>query len=80
MTKRTVLITGASRGIGKTIAKQFKELGYAVLTPSREEMDLSSDLSVNRYLASLKTPVDVLINNAVLPGAGRSRQAARRSR
>ena len=36
-----VLITGGSRGIGKAIARKFKEEGYEVITPSRQELNLS---------------------------------------
>lgn len=64
MKERTALITGASRGIGKAIAIRFKDLGATVLDPSRTELDLSSDDSVDSYLANLKEPVDILVNNA----------------
>ncbi len=64
MAKR-VLITGASRGIGKAIAERFKRDGFEVLTPSREEMDLSSTKSVESWLQkNAALTVDVLINNA----------------
>ena len=36
---RKVLITGASRGIGKAIAEKFKEEGYILVCPTRKEMD-----------------------------------------
>lgn len=63
--KRTVLITGASRGIGKAIARKYQERGYKILAPSRQELELASAESVRSYAAVLKsTPVDVLINNA----------------
>lgn len=63
--KRTVLITGASRGIGKAIASRYLEGGYKILTPTRQELDLASAESVRSFTVRLKdTPVDVLINNA----------------
>jgi NAD(P)-dependent dehydrogenase (short-subunit alcohol dehydrogenase family) len=34
--KRTVLVTGANRGIGLAIARQFAELGHSVLLGSRD--------------------------------------------
>jgi len=61
---KTVLITGASRGIGKACAKLFGEHGYHVLAPTRGEMDLSSPESIHTYITALKTQVDVLVNNA----------------
>lgn len=35
---KTVLVTGASRGIGKAIAKRFAENGYAVIINSRKSV------------------------------------------
>lgn len=65
MKKRTALVTGASRGIGLAIAKLLKENGFAVLMPTRQEMDLSSEQSIKIFFK--KNPdleIDVLINNA----------------
>lgn len=64
MTKRRALITGSSRGIGSAIAHKLKELGYLLLTPGRNELDLSSNESIDHYTSILKDPVDILINNA----------------
>ncbi len=62
---RKVLITGGSRGIGKAIAKKFAQNGYNVVTPSRAEMDLSSEASVNKYIEDNKNVYfDVIVNNA----------------
>jgi len=61
---RAALITGASRGIGATIATQLERDGYKVITPSRAEMDLASSSSINQYLANLDEEVDILVNNA----------------
>lgn len=61
----SALITGASRGIGKAIAESFTQAGYRVLTPSREELELSSVESVKAYTAVPgNTKVDILVNNA----------------
>jgi len=61
---RTVLITGASRGIGAALKARFKSEGMTLLTPGRQELDLLSNASIDSYLASLKAPVDILVNNA----------------
>lgn len=64
MTKR-VLITGGSRGIGKAIAECYISAGFQVVSPSREELELSSTESINKYLATPENiAIDVLINNA----------------
>jgi 3-oxoacyl-[acyl-carrier protein] reductase len=67
MNKRTVLITGASRGIGKAIAESFQQLGYQLILPARSELDLSSENSVQDFALKIKTQkqkIDILINNA----------------
>ena len=62
---KTVLLTGASRGIGKAINKMLLKEGYKVLAPGRSELDLSDKISVNEYLMSINdTRIDILINNA----------------
>ncbi len=61
---KTVLLTGASRGIGRSIALYLKPSAcYRLLTPARQEMDLSDKSSIARYLSKMP-PVDVLINCA----------------
>ncbi|GFE58141.1 SDR family NAD(P)-dependent oxidoreductase [Geobacter sp. AOG1] len=64
MLGRTALITGASRGIGRAIADLFRSQGATVLVPNRQEMDLASTESIERYCAGLGERVDILVNNA----------------
>lgn len=59
-----VFITGASRGIGLSIATLFLEHGYVVIDPTREELDLSDISSVRNYIARHSNEIDILINNA----------------
>ncbi len=62
---KTVLVTGASRGIGRAIAEKFREEGYRVVAPDRDELDLDSEDSVDAYVrAHAADSFDVIINNA----------------
>ena len=61
----TVLITGASKGIGKAIAEIFQKNGFDTETPSHEELDLADLASIKSYIEKNKDiPLDVIINNA----------------
>ena len=55
MKKRTALITGASRGIGKAIAELFRANALEVLTPTRQELDLLSEESIKNFLEKNET-------------------------
>jgi len=59
---RKALITGASRGIGKAIKSLFEERGIQVYAPTRAEMNLSSNESIENYISRID--VDILINCA----------------
>ena len=64
MKKKTALVTGASRGIGKSIKESLLNEQIEVISPSRNELDLSSSESIDNFLTNLSTSVDILVNNA----------------
>jgi NAD(P)-dependent dehydrogenase (short-subunit alcohol dehydrogenase family) len=78
--KRTVLVTGANRGIGLEFAKQYQAAGWSVIATAREPekadelkalgvrieaLDVADVKSVTALAERLKDqPIDLLINNA----------------
>lgn len=57
------VITGGAGDLAQAIAAELQSAGYAILTPGREELDVTSSDSVRRFFASLPG-LDLLINNA----------------
>jgi len=82
--QKTVLITGANRGIGLEFATQFSRQGYQVIGTARkpekakalkslgarvEQLDVTDPNSIATLAATLKdVQIDVLINNAGVGG------------
>lgn len=64
MKKKTILLTGASRGIGEAINKKLKK-SYDILAPAREELDLFDNKSIELFIEKNKDKeIDIIINNA----------------
>lgn len=65
MNKKTVFISGAARGIGQAIYQKLKKENYKIIAPTRQELDLSNNASMYRYIEANKNlKIDILINNA----------------
>jgi len=78
--KRTVLVTGANRGLGLEFARQYAAAGWQVIGTARRpdaatdlralevrvmQLDVTDDTSVDRLVHDLANqPIDLLINNA----------------
>ena len=82
--KGTVLITGANRGIGLALAKEFKSKGYDVIGTARTpdeakdlkdtgatvmQLDVTDVKSIQALATALKDrKIDILVNNAGISG------------
>ena len=53
-----VLVTGGSRGIGKSIVEIFQKNNFEVYAPNRDELDLSKKIELK------DTSFDIIVNNA----------------
>ena len=68
-TKPYALITGASKGIGKSIAYELAKQGYPLLLVARSEEELktlSDDLKVKYGINTAVLSIDLSINGASL--------------
>jgi NAD(P)-dependent dehydrogenase (short-subunit alcohol dehydrogenase family) len=67
--KPTALITGASRGLGEELARQYAADGWNVIGTTRSDMDMNDVGQIRRFAATLKgQPIDLLFCNAGISG------------
>ena len=74
MQTKTALITGTSRGIGSSIKEILQNDDIKILSPSRNELDLSSSESINKFLSEISEDIDIIVNNAGILKVGKAEE------
>ena len=65
----TALITGANRGLGQELARQYAADGWEVIGTTRRDMDMNDRAQISRFAKKLaKKPIDLLFCNAGISG------------
>ncbi len=65
----TALITGASRGLGSELVRQYAAEGWEVIGTERRDMDMTKPGQIRAFAARLgKKPIDLLFCNAGISG------------
>ena len=65
----TALITGAGRGLGKELARQYEADGWRVIGTTRRDFDVTQPQEVRTFAEKLKgIPIDLLFCNAGIAG------------
>jgi NAD(P)-dependent dehydrogenase (short-subunit alcohol dehydrogenase family) len=65
----TALITGAGRGLGKELARQYAADGWKVIGAERRDMDMTKRREIAAFAQKLKgEPIDLLFCNAGITG------------
>jgi GDP-L-fucose synthase len=66
MSKKTILLTGASGFIGRNIKESFLSEKYILLTPSSKELNVSDSSSVDNFFRN--NSINIVIHGAGKPG------------
>ena len=65
----TALITGAGRGLGKELARQYAADGWEVIGTTRAELEMTNRRQIREFSSRLKDkPIDLLFCNAGILG------------
>jgi NAD(P)-dependent dehydrogenase (short-subunit alcohol dehydrogenase family) len=65
----TAVITGAGRGLGKELARQYAADGWDVIGTTRRELEMTDRKQISRFAKELKgKPLDLLFCNAGIVG------------
>src|SRR3954464_11238219 len=63
---KKILVTGGSGFIGRNIRESYLSQKYSIVAPTRAELDMTSDESIERYFT--KHSFDAVVHSAAKPG------------